>query len=161
MTLLVMDPLVECKRYKSLYSQNRWVELSEKFKSIFFSLYGLPSMSILLLLLQTGISCLKTRSCSNDKNSDDSNRNCPICSSKALNEISKDLPLSYHTNSSLVCRISGLKMNENNPPMRLPNGYVYSYISLKDMSDKGNGIVQCPRSGDSFSFGDCVKLFIL
>ncbi|OMJ14284.1 Macrophage erythroblast attacher [Smittium culicis] len=159
MTLLVMSPSVECKRYKSLYSPDRWLELTEKFRSVSFSLYGLPSMPILLLLLQAGISCLKTRSCSFDKCSDESNKNCPICSSKALNTISKELPLAYHTNSSLVCRISGLKMDENNPPMRLPNGYVYSFNALKEMSDKGEGIIQCPRSGDSFSINDCTKIF--
>ncbi|OMJ27651.1 Macrophage erythroblast attacher [Smittium culicis] len=159
MTLLVMSPSVECKRYKSLYSPDRWLELTEKFRSVSFSLYSLPSMPILLLLLQAGISCLKTRSCSFDKCSDESNKNCPICSSKALNTISKELPLSYHTNSSLVCRISGLKMDDNNPPMRLPNGYVYSYNALKEMSDKGEGLIQCPRSGDSFSINDCTKIF--
>ena len=35
--------------------------------------------------------------------------------------------MAHCANSRLVCKISGDVMNENNPPMMLPNGYVYGY----------------------------------
>lgn len=35
--------------------------------------------------------------------------------------------MAHCANSRLVCKISGEVMNENNPPMMLPNGYVYGY----------------------------------
>lgn len=40
--------------------------------------------------------------------------------------------MAHCANSRLVCKISGEVMNENNPPMMLPNGYVYGYnVSFK------------------------------
>lgn len=40
--------------------------------------------------------------------------------------MAKDLPAAQHTHSTLVCRITGDIMNEDNPPYVLPSGYVYS-----------------------------------
>lgn len=51
--------------------------------------------------------------------------------SKSLNKLAQPLPMAHCANSRLVCKISGEVMNENNPPMMLPNGYVYGYnVSL-------------------------------
>lgn len=47
--------------------------------------------------------------------------------SKSLNKLAQPLPMAHCANSRLVCKISGDVMNENNPPMMLPNGYVYGY----------------------------------
>lgn len=52
------------------------------------------------------------------------NAECPVCS-KQLLELANSLPYSHCAQSRLVCPISGEVMNENNPPMVLPNGYVY------------------------------------
>ena len=49
---------------------------------------------------------------------------CPVCS-QPLNELGSSLPFAHCAQSRLVCPISGHVMNENNPPMVLPNGYVY------------------------------------
>jgi macrophage erythroblast attacher len=49
---------------------------------------------------------------------------CPVCS-KQLFQLASTLPYSHCAQSRLVCPISGEVMNENNPPMVLPNGYVY------------------------------------
>lgn len=54
------------------------------------------------------------------------NPDCPVCS-KSLNKLAQPLPMAHCANSRLVCKISGDVMNENNPPMMLPNGYVYGY----------------------------------
>jgi hypothetical protein len=51
---------------------------------------------------------------------------CPVCS-RSLNKLAQPLPMAHCANSRLVCKISGDVMNENNPPMMLPNGYVYGY----------------------------------
>ena len=37
----------------------------------------------------------------------------------------RPLPYAHCAQSRLVCPMSGHIMNENNPPMVLPNGYVY------------------------------------
>lgn len=51
---------------------------------------------------------------------------CPVCS-RSLNQLAQPLPMAHCANSRLVCKISGDVMNENNPPMMLPNGHVYGY----------------------------------
>ena len=42
-----------------------------------------------------------------------------------LGELSKPLPYSHCAQSHLICALSGKVMDDNNPPMALPNGYVY------------------------------------
>lgn len=54
------------------------------------------------------------------------NENCPVCDSDGLGILAKEVPWSHHANSTLVCHITGKIMDENNPPMALPNGCVYS-----------------------------------
>ena len=49
---------------------------------------------------------------------------CPVCS-ELFNQLASSLPFSHSSQSYLICRISGDPMNEHNPPMLLPNGYVY------------------------------------
>ena len=49
---------------------------------------------------------------------------CPVCS-KVFNELADPLPFSHHAQSQLICAMSGEPINEHNPPMALPNGYIY------------------------------------
>lgn len=41
-------------------------------------------------------------------------------------QLAEPLPFAKHIHSKLVCFISKELMNEDNPPLVLPNGYVYS-----------------------------------
>lgn len=68
---------------------------------------------------------LKHRQCYKEDGSSKS-PDCPVCS-RSLNKLAQPLPMAHCANSRLVCKISGDVMNENNPPMMLPNGYVYGY----------------------------------
>lgn len=63
---------------------------------------------------------------------------CPVCS-RSLNKLAQPLPMAHCANSRLVCKISGDVMNENNPPMMLPNGYVYGY-NVRGLDDEGCGL---------------------
>lgn len=47
-------------------------------------------------------------------------------------------------------------MNEDNPPMVLPNGYVYSTKALQAQGED----VTCPRTGKTFAIAACRKAFI-
>jgi len=40
--------------------------------------------------------------------------------------LAEEVPLSHHANSTIVCRISGKIMDEDNMPMAFPDGHVYS-----------------------------------
>ncbi|KAI8324183.1 hypothetical protein GQ54DRAFT_302831 [Martensiomyces pterosporus] len=159
MTLLAFSPGTQCPPYKNMFDTARWTTLAQEFRTVIFQLYDLPAQPLLHLLLQTGLSALKTPACLSDDPSEH-NRNCPVCQKDTLGRLAQDLPLSHHVNSNLVCRITGDKMNEDNPPMRLPNGYVYSLSSLNDMAAKFGGKVKCPRSGDVFDLAEAKKLFI-
>ncbi|KAJ2084245.1 GID complex subunit containing RING finger motif [Coemansia sp. RSA 988] len=158
MTLLAFSPDTRCPPYKSMFDETRWSQLALEFRSVIFQLFNLPAQPLLHLLLQTGLSALKTPACISD-DSTEHNRNCPVCQIETLGRLAKDLPLSHHVHSNLVCRITGERMNEDNPPMRLPNGYVYSFNALTDMAKLGDR-VKCPRTGQAFAFADAKKLFI-
>lgn len=56
--------------------------------------------------------------------SENYNMQCPVCS-KVFNELADPLPFSHHAQSQLICAMSGEPINEHNPPMALPNGYIY------------------------------------
>uniref|UniRef100_A0A671Y6X9 E3 ubiquitin-protein transferase MAEA n=1 Tax=Sparus aurata TaxID=8175 RepID=A0A671Y6X9_SPAAU len=86
------------------------------------------------------------------------NPDCPVCS-KSLNKLAQPLPMAHCANSRLVCKISGEVMNENNPPMMLPNGYVYGYNSL--LSIRQDDKVVCPRTKEVFNFSQAEKVYIM
>ncbi|KAJ1663678.1 GID complex subunit containing RING finger motif [Coemansia sp. RSA 1813] len=159
MTLLAFSPGTNCAPYKNMFDMNRWDYLSHQFRMVIFQLFDLPAQPLLHLLLQTGLSALKTQACVSEDPMEH-NRNCPVCHADTLGRLAQDLPLSHHVNSNLVCRITGEKMNEDNPPMRLPNGYVYSSSSISDMASKNDGKIKCPRSGQIFNISEAKKLFI-
>jgi hypothetical protein len=53
------------------------------------------------------------------------NCDCPVCD-PWLCKLAEEVPFSHHVNSTIVCRLSGKIMDEDNAPMAFPNGYVYS-----------------------------------
>ena len=42
-------------------------------------------------------------------------------------------------------------MNEDNPPVVLPNNQVFSHESIKKLADRNNGIITCPVTGQKFT----------
>lgn len=47
-------------------------------------------------------------------------------SQEIIRKLADPLPFAKHIHSKLVCYITKEPMNDNNPPLVLPNGYVYS-----------------------------------
>ncbi|UZJ56995.1 hypothetical protein CBS101457_006315 [Exobasidium rhododendri] len=88
--------------------------------------------------------------------------NCPVCDGQGLGVLAKEIPWSHHANSTLVCTITGKIMDENDPPMALPNGRVYSRTALEELAlnSKDGETVTCPRTGDSFPYSTLRKVFI-
>ncbi|CAO3623504.1 unnamed protein product [Cunninghamella echinulata] len=157
MGLLAHGKDTKCEPYRSLYDTHRWQELVSQFRSENYVLCSLTSHPLLSIILQVGLSALKTTQCYQHENK---NVNCPVCDESTFGPLAEKLPLSHHVNSTVVCRISGRIMNEDNPPMLLPNGRVYSYEALKDMASQSNGFITCPRTGDMFTMDDLKKVFI-
>ncbi|KAI8385637.1 CTLH/CRA C-terminal to lish motif domain-containing protein [Blakeslea trispora] len=157
MGLLAYKSDTQCQPYKDLYDIGRWQELVEQFRADNYALCSLTSHPLLSITLQAGLSALKTPQCYEHENQ---NVNCPICDNGTLGSLAEKLPLSHHVNSTIVCRISGKIMNEDNPPMLLPNGRVYSLQALQDMALKSNGKITCPRTGDVYNLDQLKKVFI-
>ena len=73
--------------------------------------------------MYAGLASLKLPACYTH---DTKNVDCPVCSG-SLNILAKEVPFSHHVNSTIVCRITGRIMDDNNSPLAFPvNGNVYS-----------------------------------
>ncbi|AWP11764.1 Macrophage erythroblast attacher [Scophthalmus maximus] len=115
--------------YKDLLDPARWKMLIQQFRYDNYRLHQLGNNSVFTITLQAGLSAIKTPQCYKEDGTS-KNPDCPVCS-KSLNKLAQPLPMAHCANSRLVCKISGEVMNENNPPMMLPNGYVYGYNLCK------------------------------
>ncbi|KAI1887430.1 hypothetical protein AGOR_G00190210 [Albula goreensis] len=143
--------------YKDLLDPARWKMLIQQFRYDNYRLHQLGNNSVFTITLQAGLSAIKTPQCYKEDGSS-KNADCPVCS-KSLNKLAQPLPMAHCANSRLVCKISGEVMNENNPPMMLPNGYVYGYNSL--LSIRQEDKVTCPRTKEVFSFSQAEKVYIM
>ncbi|KAI7895396.1 CTLH/CRA C-terminal to lish motif domain-containing protein [Mucor mucedo] len=157
MGLFAFGSETTCLPYKDFYDPKRWLELIDQFRADNYSLCSLTSHPLLSITLQAGLSALKTPQCYEHENQ---NVNCPICDNTTLGSLAEKLPLSHHVNSTIVCRISGKIMNEDNQPMLLPNGRVYSLNALQEMAAKSGGKITCPRTGDVYQLDEIKKVFI-
>lgn len=78
-----------------------------------------------------------------------------------LGKLAEEVPFSHHANSTIVCRITGKIMDEDNMPMAFPNsGSVYSLEAMQEMAAKNNSVVTCPRTGETCTFSELRKVFI-
>lgn len=99
----------------------------------------LPLTNCCCVLWWLFLNLLLNRQCYKEDGSS-KNPDCPVCS-KSLNKLAQPLPMAHCANSRLVCKISGDVMNENNPPMMLPNGYVYGYNVSVEINDLLNSTI--------------------
>lgn len=157
---LLAHPLDTQKEpYRSLLDRSRWRTLIEHFKKENYTLFQLNSVSVFSVVLQAGLSALKTPHCY--RKSGQRNPECPLCS-PLLNELAKKLPYPHCSQSKLICSISGQPLNEHNPPMMLPNGYIYGELSLRAMAAKsGQNRVVCPKTQEDYSFDEAEKVFVM
>ena len=125
MVLLAYVKSADATTYQELLNENRWTYLIDLFKQDNYKIHQLPEQSSFLAVLQAGLSSMKTPTCFK-KVTAVKNLNCPVCH-PTFNLIARPLPFAYCSNSKLICAYTGAQINENNVPMMLPNGYVYSY----------------------------------
>jgi len=78
-----------------------------------------------------------------------------------MRELAQGLPWAKHMTSKLVCALTKSVMNDSNPPMVLPNGYVYSRQGLDDLAAAHSGIITCPVTGFVCRRSECVQAYIL
>ena len=84
---------------------------------------------------------------------------CPVCSAPYA-QLAKALPSVQRSHSSIVCRLSGETTNEDNPPMVLPDGNVYSYRALSALA-AADGVFAHPITGELLRLDQLRKAFFL
>ncbi|TEB34170.1 macrophage erythroblast attacher isoform 1 [Coprinellus micaceus] len=160
--LLGFPETTACRQYKRLYDRSRWDTLIRSFRLAIYNLNSIPTEPLLHLALYAGLTALKLPACYDPTTK---NVDCPVCDSSGdialgLGKLAEEVPFSHHSNSTIVCRITGKIMNEDNPPMTLPNGQVYSREALEDMAARNDGEVTCPRTNLVVNFSELKKVFI-
>ncbi|KAL2227609.1 macrophage erythroblast attacher [Sesamum indicum] len=155
MATLAFRSNTECATYKVLFEAKQWDYLVDQFKQEFCRLYGMTLEPLLNIYLQAGLSALKTPFCYED----DCTKEDPL-SQEGFRKLAQPLPYSKQHHSKLVCYISKELMDTENPPLVLPNGYVYSTKALEDMAKQNHGKITCPRTGLVCDYTDVVKAFI-
>ncbi|KIM22289.1 hypothetical protein M408DRAFT_332984 [Serendipita vermifera MAFF 305830] len=175
--LIAFRPDTKCKSYQRLYSTARWPRLIQTFNRAIYQLHSLPSSPLLHYALSAGLTALRVPACY-DKQC--YNPDCPVCGTSmardgdgdmdvimerkdlngGLGVLAREVPFAHHANSTIVCRITGKIMNEDNPPLAFDNGNVYSTEALEDMANKNGGIVTCPRTKEEQEFITLKKVFI-
>lgn len=158
LALLAIPPETSVMPYSWLYSEERWQDIADQFECESQDLHGLCDRPQLASLIRVGLSALKTPLCG-DPESTTRQLNCPVCS-PPLSGLASSVPFSHHETSSLVCYISGEPMDADNPPMVLPNGFVYSRKSLDMMAAQMDNNITCPRSRENFKIEQARKCFI-
>uniref|UniRef100_A0A7S0DGV6 Uncharacterized protein n=2 Tax=Amorphochlora amoebiformis TaxID=1561963 RepID=A0A7S0DGV6_9EUKA len=164
------------ERYKYLFEDKNWAELEGSFRKVLFKLNGLSAKSSISIRLQIGLEALKTHHCLTGGENEEKKRrkgvkkarsersntasHCPVCS-KGMYGLAQDLPPSHRSHSCIVCRICGEVMDENNPPMALPNGNVYSKKAIDENSKLNHGDIVDPRSDDRFAKKKAKNVYIL
>ncbi|XP_071711220.1 protein MAEA homolog [Rutidosis leptorrhynchoides] len=144
-----------CEIYKVLFEPKQWDYLMDQFKQEFCKLYGMTLEPLLNIYLQAGLSALKTPFCYED----DCTKEDPL-SQESFRKLAMPLPFSKQHHSKLVCYITKELMDTENPPLVLPNGYVYSTKALEEMATKNSGKITCPRTGLVCNYTEVTKAYI-
>lgn len=145
----------ECTTYKVLFEPKQWDYLIDQFKQEFCKIYGMTLEPLLNIYLQAGLSALKTPFCYED----DCTKEDPL-SQESFRKLASPLPYSKQHHSKLVCYITKELMDTENPPLVLPNGYVYSTKALEEMAKRNDGRITCPRTGLTCNYTELVKAYI-
>ncbi|KAL6300388.1 CTLH/CRA C-terminal to lish motif domain-containing protein [Sparassis latifolia] len=155
--LLCFPPTTTCGPYKRLYDPSRWATLVQSFRLAIYNLSTLPTEPLLHLAMYAGLASLRLPACYDPETK---NIDCPVCDPN-LGRLAEEVPYSHHLNSTIVCRLTGKIMDADNMPMAFPgHGHVYSKEALEDMAAKHDGVVICPRTGETCSFAALRKVFI-
>jgi macrophage erythroblast attacher len=105
--------------------------------------------------LQAGLVALK-----NPPSSSSSSREDPL-QHPDFKALAADLPCAKHVHSKLICAVTREIMTDANPPMVLPNGYVYSQKAVNLIAGKNNGRIVCPHTGAEFGYDEARRAFIV
>ncbi len=172
-----------------------WARLANQFRIESESLIGLdPLKSSFLIHVIVGLSAFKTRVCKRPqadltasfhqqpsssspyhqpgydktrmKSLITATITCPVCDDTFSSTLIKNTPCVHHAHSTFICRISGEVMDENNPPMVLPNGQVYSKNTIQRLSsdpssDSSSALITCPITGSVYPMSKARRAYLV
>ena len=150
----------EMREFAQYFSEDYWTALRESFKEVQFLVQGLTQQPFLETLVAAGITALKTPFCESGSKA---GFDCPVCSEDVF-PLAKSLPYTAKTSSNLICRILGTVMDENNPPVVLPNRQVFSQKGVEKIARAVEGSaelqVACPVTGKEFPLSQVAKMYL-
>ncbi|EGR28956.1 hypothetical protein IMG5_166230 [Ichthyophthirius multifiliis] len=155
MCILFNKNIDKYPQYQYYFNEQRWNDLIEQFKSLYYKIYGLTSNSQLNTCLQAGISCLKVLNCQYEKFQCPDK--CPICS-PFISKLSENVPGTHKVISTLICRITNDVINEDNYALILNNNQVFSEKGVKLMIQQKNNV--CPITKKYVDWQDTRKIFL-
>lgn len=139
-----------------LLDDERWNDLSEDFKSVYFSSSNVKSNSSLEFFFYCGLLALKTSSCGSRKSESSF---CPICNSD-LSNFAKCLPTTQHAVTTLLCKKTRLIMDSTNPPLCTTKGHLFSSSYVQNellIKDE----IYCEEDKKLYKLPDFKKVFIV
>jgi len=155
MGVLVFGPQTKCERYRQYFAPARWDDLVGWFKHDCFRLHNLSTESLLSIHLQAGLSVLNShRDSTEEVNIED-----PM-QLKQFQTLAAGLPRAKHLHSKIRCWLTKEVMTDENPPLLLPNGMVYSRKGLETMALANAGWITCPRTGYRCKLEQAERLYI-
>lgn len=188
---LAFTAKTRCTAYRSLFKDSQWDALVDLFLKELYRLQSLTPDSLLHVYLQAGLSALKTlpdappasaaaaaatasaavappgaatttaaASGSSTSSASSGARDDPL-RLPAFQALARGLPLAKHVHSKLVCTITHEIMSADNPPVVLPNGYVYSQKGAAQVMALNGGSMRCPRTGALFAPEELRRAFIV
>ena len=131
----------------------KWNIISDQFISSFLRACYIPETPLFLQCLQAGLLCLNSCKMSFLNVSD------PL-SNPLFASLAEGLPCMTRKNSVLLCRLTGAVMDDNNPPMVTPQGYIYSRSGIEQAVGESNTFT-CPRTGVQHPVKSLRKVFVM
>ncbi|XP_026192103.1 protein fyv10 [Cyclospora cayetanensis] len=154
--------------YEYLLGDGRKLELVALFLRTSAAVLGMSRVPLLAPLVFSGLCVVKSGSCGENASTRQVCRtttacvrfSCPAC----LPELSKaveSLPMPHRMRSNVICSVTGEPMDEDNPPMASPDGYLISKKGLVQLTERSeNGLVVCPKTNNAYPPTTFVRVFI-
>lgn len=154
---LAFGPRPRCSRYQPLFEEGAWQRLVDLYHRELYRLASLPPESLLTAHMQAGLTALNNPAAYREGGSKEDPLHLP-----SFRTLAKGLPCAKHVHSTLVCAVTREAMSDANPPMVLPNGYVYSRRAVEQLAAAhGGGRVVCPKTGASFGVEEVRRAFVV
>ena len=156
--------------YAPLFEAGQWSRLADLFWEEMLRLHGLPAHSLLTMHLHAGLAALNSPPPAAPAGraaaaaAPPPGRTSDPLALPLFQKMAAGLPRAKRERSRLVCGITGFLVDEDNPPMVLSNGQVYSKGGLdaiaRHSEQEGGLVVTCPRTGDVCPLGTAVRAFL-